>query len=629
MKKSAFVLVILLLSFNVQGQFEVYLDQKNLYSVLLEDDWLFQIHSIDHSSLSRSYKALIKDARAHDLRRIQLYYDQYRKIAQFEAIVYDTNGNEIERFKKHDLEDLGILSGLATDGRIKSLQLESYEFPFIVKVSYKIEHNASLHFPDWIPQSEEGMEILSTKFTVMDFSGNKVRFHSRTLKDPSIKNTDQGTEYVWEIDRLKPYYFEKWNGDITDYTHKLILAPTKFKMDDYEGDMTTWESLGRWQWNLNSDRGDLSGLKLDSLDTKILKEGSKIGKTMAVYDYLQKNSRYVSIQLGIGGWQPFSSKFVHENKYGDCKALSNYTISLLDRYGIESYYTLIRAGAHEDDFSSDFPARYFNHAIVTVPIEQDTIFLECTSQVKPFGFLGTFTSDRNALIVTRDGGKLIRTKKYNSEENIQSTTYLVKVEANVNRNLEVDMRRTFEGLEVENDWMYTRYYEDEKANKKWFIDNTDFGAIGLKTFSLDQIDEGEIPRAGFIASFIKENGLRKAGSKLLLDQSLFFNSYLKRIKKDSTTLPISVKYGYDQADTLQIELPIDYAISKNSKDISFTSAYGSYSRTFLKVDSKTLIIRRFVLNDGKYPPDQFAEYKKFVNRVISSDKKKIVIEKKT
>ena len=142
------------------------------------------------------------------------------------------------------------------------------------------------------------------------------------------------------------------------------------------------------------------------------------------YEYVQSKTRYVSIQEGIGGLQPFPASIVDKYGYGDCKALSNYTVALLQEVGVKSFYTKIRAGEGEPDLLLDFPAQQTNHVVVAIPNDKDTIWLECTSQTNPFGYTGSFTGDRYALMITEEGGKIARTPSFSAKISASSETDL-------------------------------------------------------------------------------------------------------------------------------------------------------------------------------------------------------------
>jgi hypothetical protein len=79
--------------------------------------------------------------------------------------------------------------------------------------------------------------------------------------------------------------------------------------------------------------------------------------------------------------------------------------SLLNAVNIKAYWAIIRAGVNEYPADPGFPNNSFNHEILCIPFKNDTTWLECTSTTQPFGKLGSFTENRNALLITEDGGK--------------------------------------------------------------------------------------------------------------------------------------------------------------------------------------------------------------------------------
>ena len=106
--------------------------------------------------------------------------------------------------------------------------------------------------------------------------------------------------------------------------------------------------------------------------------------------------------------------------YGDCKALTNYTKALLNVVGVPSYNTLLYRNPTKTNIESDFVAMQGDHMILCIPQNGTNIFLECTSQDSPFGYQGTFTDDRDVLVVKPEGGEIVRTKIYEDIGNTQT-----------------------------------------------------------------------------------------------------------------------------------------------------------------------------------------------------------------
>ena len=95
--------------------------------------------------------------------------------------------------------------------------------------------------------------------------------------------------------------------------------------------MDNWQTYGAWQYQLLNGRDQIP----PTLKEELQKADSQncnthlIEKIAAVYQYLASTTRYVSIQLGIGGLQPIAAADVHRTGFGDCKGLSNYMRAML------------------------------------------------------------------------------------------------------------------------------------------------------------------------------------------------------------------------------------------------------------------------------------------------------------
>ena len=115
----------------------------------------------------------------------------------------------------------------------------------------------------------------------------------------------------------------------------------------------------------------------------------------------------VSIQLAIGDFRTFPADFVHEKKYGDCKGLSNYMETCLKAIDIKNYSSGINEGQDKSAVAPSLPQDAFNHQVLCVPLVNDTVWLECTSNYNDFGHHGNFTENRHALLLTEQAGILV------------------------------------------------------------------------------------------------------------------------------------------------------------------------------------------------------------------------------
>ena len=94
----------------------------------------------------------------------------------------------------------------------------------------------------------------------------------------------------------------------------------------------------------------------------------------------------------------------------------------------------------EDDIFTDFSTTQFNHAILCVPNNKDTMWLECTDQYKSTGYMGDFTGNRHALLITEEGGVLVKTPQYTMNENLQLRIIKAELSDDATLNFQADTR---------------------------------------------------------------------------------------------------------------------------------------------------------------------------------------------
>lgn len=237
--------------------------------------------------------------------------------------------------------------------------------------------------------------------------------------------------------KLSPIIKEPFGPDFAELFPRVYFAPSAFKYDKSEGDMSSWQKYGEWQYQLLNGRDLLTEpfrTKLHELTASCTTDRDKV---KAIYDYLAKTTRYVSIQLGIGGLQPIAAADVCRTGFGDCKGLSNYTRAMLKELGIASTYTVISTTNERllPDFSS---ANQMNHVILQVPLPQDTLWLECTNPSLPFGYVHQDIAGHDALLIEPTGGQMYRLPTYPDSLNTQHIVANITLSPTAEARIEVN-----------------------------------------------------------------------------------------------------------------------------------------------------------------------------------------------
>jgi hypothetical protein len=482
-----------------------------------------------------------------------------------------------------------------------------------------------MFFPDWVPAGGEKLSVEQSHFSIICPSDYRLRYKEFNYSGEPVVTTEKSKKITtWDATNIPAIVKEAACPRWHELTTMVITGPTDFQLGDYKGNMNTWEDYGKFLYALKSGRDNLP----DNIKQQVHKLTDGIAdvkkKISLLYEYMQKNTRYISIQLGIGGWQPFDATEVAKKGYGDCKALSNYMFSLLKEAGIRSDYTLIHSGDDQNYMTDDFPSNQFDHVILFVPLEKDTVWLECTSQTLPAGYLSAFTADRYALAVEEGGGKLVHTPRYGLKDNLQVRK--LKATLSDDASLLIQVNTTYEGTEQDDVHDMINYLSKDKV-KEYLQKKLDF-----PTYELDKFDYKEnrsmTPDVEEKLDLYVSNYAAITGKRLFITPNVMSRSYTKLRTEEERKFDIVLHDEYKHVDSVEIEIPKGYEIESPAQPVSIDAKFGKYSSTTTLVGNKIFYYRLREQYSGTFPAKDYADLVKYYDSIYKADRNKIVFVKK-
>lgn len=555
-----------------------------------------------------------------------VHYDKSVKVKNIEAKHCDAFGKVIKVYKNKDFKDQSVADGFSvfTDNRKLFLAFTPIQYPFILSFSYETETDNTAFLPKWFPMENylEGIKksTLSVHFPAeLGFRYKEFNFQGFNIKKEVTANSIQFT-----LENQTAIKLEQHNPDYTQLFPHAMFALDKFTLEGIAGEAKNWQEFGNWiNNNLLKGQSQLPAETVAAIKKLVGSESDPIKKAKIVYDFVQKKTRYVSVQLGIGGWKPMAASDVDRLGYGDCKALSNYTKTLLEAVGVPSYYTVIYAGESKRDIMEDFVSMQGNHAILAIPHNEKLVFLECTSQITPFNFQGDFTDDRNALIVTSEGGKIVRTNNVLDNNNFQHITgnYVL----NENGNIEGFYTTVSTGTQYDAKYLVERrskteiedFYKDKLRNVKNLL---------LKSTRFKN-DKDKI-------EFTENVSLSAEGYGQKINETLIFpvnafnvNSHIPQRYRNRKN-PFEIERGFLDTDEVSVALPANYVVDVVPDTVEIKNKFGTYrfEMSYAAANNSLTYKRTMALNRGDYGKEEYDAFRKFMEEVTKYDNMKVLLK---
>ena len=390
-------------------------------AVLLYSEENVTVQSVDriHKQIRVAYKILRPGGR--ELGNLAIPYRSDSKILSMKAWSIPASGKDFE-VRDKDAADIAIPavpgSELITDVRAKFVRIPAADVGNVIGWEYEIEDRPIVLQDSWYFQKEYPSREEHYSLTLPAGWEYKVSWlnHAEAAATPSGNNSWQWV--VNSVPGIRPELEMPPYRGIEGQMIVSFLAPGGGRT------FKNWRDMGVWYNDLTRGRRDASNDITQK--SAALTSSSKLAvvKMQAIADFMQRDIRYVGIELGIGGFQPHAATEVFAHRYGDCKDKATLMSALLKSAGIDSYYVLINT--ERGSVTPDMPPHVggFDHAILAVKLSDDNhdaslvatmqhpklgklLFFDPTDELTPFGMLRGALQANYGLLVSDDGGDLI------------------------------------------------------------------------------------------------------------------------------------------------------------------------------------------------------------------------------
>lgn len=548
---------------------------------------------------------------------INIYYQKGDKVSVDEAWIEDMEGNIIRKLKKNEIKDESAVSNssLYQDDFVKSFELKLSSYPYRVFYTYKKTYS---NFLSIFSSKISIYPLRSQKVVVETTSDRAIKYKQKNMDDPVVETTENMIRYTWNYN-YKGYKPEinAWY-DASDFP-ELKIVPQNFKYGK-DGSFDNWETFGNWLYRLNEGRDILTEAEKFKVNQLVIGIEDDREKARILYKYMQDNTRYINVSLKLGGLQTYPAEYVCEKKYGDCKALVNYMKAMLKYVEIESYNTPIYMDDKVEDVDLDFASSEFNHVILTVPLQGDTIFLECTDKNMLFGYIHSSIQGRKALLSKESGSKLISVPQMKSEDVLCARRFDVTIDTNI-RESDIKLIAKEKGYTYE---LFT--YLDVAANKnqadKYIRNNILSGSFTLTDYKFSK--EGDDASITVDMDCKMQNVWKRYGNNLV------FIPFPIRTKAyeapENRKFGVQIDYPFFRQDTIVYDVK-NITISKIPQNVTIESPFGHYKQEFiLESDSKLILRKSVLINAGKYSLSDYNKFYEFIKAIKNNENKNIYLE---
>lgn len=551
------------------------------------------------------------------------YTDAFKSISSFSGTI-EQGGKVIKKIKQTDLYTRADSDAFADDSFI-NVYSPSATLPFEVEYKYTISlRKAVASFPNFVPVVAELVPVKHASYVIKAPADYTIGYHASF--EPAIAKEKGNSVYTWEINDFPGYVLEHNMPEAVSIVPHVYSCPMDFRFAGTGGSQSSWKEAGAWLHSIEPKDSSLPESMVSTVHR--LTEGctSDLEKLRALYGWLGENTRYVSIQLGIGGYAPMSPSLVCKTGYGDCKALSFLLKKMLEEAGVSSEYVIVSTDRKKvlDNYSS---IGQMNHAMLCVPLQKDTVWVECTNPSYPLGYRHEGIAGHQVVLVKDDGGELVNVPDYDGDLKVDSDYAKIELSADGSAHVRATRTRRLESAES-----YIKFTERERKDIQESLSR--FLACVAEDLTMDSFktnfDEYQgtpdfIPEASVSFHFYSSNLAKAAGDRLFVPAML--TNIGMTSQRGARLHDLVFNYEGTESYNYEIAIPDGFTVDALPESKHLATAFMDLDINFSTEGNIVKVLVTLSNHKAKLQAASYNEYRRFVKDFNKATASTIVLKK--
>ena len=600
-------------------------------AVMLLDERLTTVSSAGEirTTYRKAYKILRPEGRTFGT--VYVYFDNETRLTLLKGWSITSQNVEYEVKESNAVETSLFSESLYADTRCKVLQIPASQTGSVIGYEYQQRQRPSVLQEVWPFQYK--VPVRRARL-VLDLPPNwSYTAYWRNYAPVSPQQTGD-SRWTWELSDVEPIRPEPEMPAWQSVAGQLGLSLASKSAGASESSQDAWTQVGRWYTQLTSSRREITPEIRNKTGEILAGINDPLEKIRRLASYVQHNIRYVAVEIGIGGFQPHAAQEILAKGYGDCKDKATLLSAMLLEAGIDSYYVLING--EREYLAPDFPSALdFNHAILAIRLPSQVtsqalfatlshptlgplLFFDPTDSSTPLGYLPPSLQSNYALLVTNQGGELVKLPLLPPITNrlLRVATLTLDKSGTLQGTVE-EVREGPAATELRERLLNLPDKQRQKVIQNLLTDLLDSAVLTRASISGLKDSTGSL--------YIKYDLTARAYAQQAGELFLFRSCALGRKSSDllegtARKQPVVFSHAASESDVFDISFPAEYAIDELPQPVKYEYPFATYKSELRASEHVLHYTRTYELRDVRVPVERMEDLKALFRQIADDER---------